>query len=320
MRYFITLTPLEPYLFGGDTTFGKLGHEEDGTYLVSSQKFPQQSAILGMLKKEIMTQSGVLTRKLRGEWVDKHQWGRAKELVGIEKFDLLSEKVQDFGAIRAISPLFLTDGEKKFIKKVDIDRFPYENGILKGYIAKYEREIYNNYIATDESMKLKEEELFIPVEKTANKKGGGENALFKKTSYKLKGGFSFGFYLECDYELDDTIVTLGADRSSFKMKVSQSDSHLEYADKNGYITLLSDTYITLPLREHCTFAISSEVGHRSLKNKKSADKHYAFEKTKKVYMYEKGSVIIEPSDALIADIKRENLQQIGYNIITKGEK
>ena len=39
-----------------------------------------------MLKKEIMTQSGVLTRKVRGEWVDKHNKDKAKELVYISAF------------------------------------------------------------------------------------------------------------------------------------------------------------------------------------------------------------------------------------------
>lgn len=320
MRYFITLTPLEPYLFGGDNTFGKLGDDEAGTYLVTSQRFPQQSALLGMFKKEIMTQGGVLTRKLRGEWVDKAQWSEAKALVGIEKFDFFSTNTQDLGAINNISPLFLTDGEKQYIKKADIDRFPYENGLLKGYNAKLEGEIYDNYITTDGSVKLRSEDLFVPVEKIANKKGGAENSLFKKTSYTLKEGFAFGCYLECDYELTDSIVTLGADRSSFKMRVQRSDDALKYVDSKGYLTLLSDTYITLPLRDHCQFAISSEISFRSLKNKKNSTKHHAFEKSSRVYLYERGTVIIDPSEALIEDINKDNLQKIGYNIYSKGEK
>jgi CRISPR-associated protein Cmr3 len=72
MKFKITLTPLEPFIFGGDNTFGKLGDKDGGTYLVKSRQFPQQSAILGMIKKQIMTQSEVLTRKVRGEWVDKY--------------------------------------------------------------------------------------------------------------------------------------------------------------------------------------------------------------------------------------------------------
>jgi len=73
MKYLVTLKPLEPFLFGGNQTFGRLGDKEAGNYLVTSRQFPQQTALLGMLRKELMTQAGLLTRKRRGEWVDKHK-------------------------------------------------------------------------------------------------------------------------------------------------------------------------------------------------------------------------------------------------------
>jgi len=63
MRYLITIKPLEPFIFGGDNTFGKIGDKENGTYLVKSRQFPQQSAVLGMLKKEIMIQNSKLQKK-----------------------------------------------------------------------------------------------------------------------------------------------------------------------------------------------------------------------------------------------------------------
>ena len=320
MRYLITLTPLEPYLFGGDVTFGKLGDEENGTYLVHSQKFPQQSAILGMIRKEIMIQDGKLTRKVRGEWVDKDKVEETKRLVGDEKFDLLSKKEQDFGVISKISPIFLYKDEKRFIKKVDIDSYEYKDGLLKNYNPKID--IYDNFVEIDnKDSKKSASDIFKAVEQIGIKKGGGENAFFKKTSYLLNDNFSFAFYADIDYELKDSIVKLGADDSKFKMKIIKTTDNLEYEDKNGYLTLLSDTYITLPLKEHCEFAITSEIAHRSLKNKKSINKKYSFEKSKRVYMYEKGSVIINPSNELIENIKsQKNLTKIGYNTISKEQK
>ena len=321
MKYLITLKPLEPYLFGGDNTFGKLGDKENGTYLVSSQHYPQQSALLGMLKKEIMTQSGVLTRKVRGEWVDKSEWSRANTLVGNEKFNFMAVSLQDFGTISSLSPIFLTKEGKHYIKKVDIDSYPYQNGLLENYSSKEEFALYDNYISTDGKEKLVSKNIFLPVEKTGNKKGGQDNSLFKKSAYLLEDGFSFAIYLNCEYALKDSIVTLGADRSSFKMSVEEAeDGALNYIDKNGYLTLLSDSYISLPIKEHCVYAITSEVSFRSLENKKHATNQIAFKKSEKVYLYERGSVFIEPSDALLADINRENLQQVGYNIYTQGEK
>ena len=69
--------------------------------------FPQQTQILGMLRKEIMTQSGLLTRKVRGEWVDKYKKREASDLVGVEKFDMQSTKLQNFACITSLGSIFL---------------------------------------------------------------------------------------------------------------------------------------------------------------------------------------------------------------------
>ena len=317
MKYLVTLSPLEPFLFGGDNTFGKLGDEINGTYLVKSRQFPQQSAILGMLKKEIMTQNNLLTRQLKGEWVEPKNKQKAENLVGVEKFDIFSKSIQNFGKIKNISPMFFIKNDEIFIKKVDIDSFDFEDGVLKGYKTKIDMYDILINIATNE--KLTSDKIFKPIEKTANKKGGEENSLFKKTSYLLNDNFKFAFYLDCDCDLKNSIITLGADRSSFKMEVKEDNSTLNYEDKKAYLTLISDAYITLSLKDNCDFAISSEISYQNLQNQKHAFKHNEFKKSDKVYLYEKGSVIINPSQALIDDLNNKNLQQIGYNIFTKGK-
>lgn len=317
MKYLVTLSPLEPFLFGGDNTFGKLGDEINGTYLVKSRQFPQQSAILGMLKKEIMTQNNLLTRQLKGEWVEPKNKQKAENLVGFEKFDIFSKSIQNFGKIKNISPMFFIKNDEIFIKKVDIDSFDFEDGVLKGYKTKID--IYDNFINIATNEKLTSDKIFKPIEKTANKKGGEENSLFKKTSYLLNDNFKFAFYLDCDCDLKNSIITLGADRSSFKMEVKEDNSTLNYEDKKAYLTLISDAYITLSLKDNCDFAISSEISYQNLQNQKHAFKHNEFKKSDKVYLYEKGSVIINPSQALIDDLNNKNLQQIGYNIFIKGK-
>lgn len=317
MKYLVTLSSIEPFIFGGDNTFGKLGDEINGTYLVKSRQFPQQSAILGMLKKEIMTQNNLLTRQLKGEWVEPKNKQKAENLVGAEKFDIFSKSIQNFGKIKNISPIFFIKNDEIFIKKVDIDSFDFEDGVLKGYKSKID--IYDNFINISTNEKLTSDDIFKPIEKTANKKGGEENSLFKKTSYLLNDNFKFAFYLDCDCDLKNSIITLGADRSSFRMEVKEDNSTLNYEDKKAYLTLLSDAYITLSLKDNCDFAITSEISYQNLQNQKHAFKHNKFKKSDKVYLYEKGSVIINPSQALIDDLSNKNLQQIGYNIFTKGK-
>ena len=327
MRYKVKLKPLEPYLFGGENTFGKLLNEKEkketpelGTYLVKSRYFPQQSAILGMIKKEVMIQSSLLTRKVRGEWVDQSNKKKAIELVGNEKFDIKKIKEQDFGVIKSISPIFLQKGDERFIKKVNTDDYNYEDGILKNYDPKGGN-IYDNFVSIDKGKKLCGNDIFLEVKQIGIKKGGGENSFFKKTSFLLKEDFCFAFYLDIDFNLENSIVKLGADGSEFKMEVVESDEELNYKDKNGYLVLLSDAYITIPLRDNCDFAITSELSYQSLKNKKHIRKHNKFEKSKKIYLYEKGSVIINPSDELIKNLREhKNCRKIGYNIFAEGER
>jgi CRISPR-associated protein Cmr3 len=317
MRYLVTLKPLEPFLFGGDQTFGALGDKEAGSYLVTSRQFPQQTALLGMLRKELMTQAGLLTRKRRGEWVDKEKKVDAINLVGYEKFNMREKALQDFGVIEQLSPVFLMQKQERFVKKVDIDTFAYVDGKLENYDPK--KDIYDNFVSVDGIKNISSEAIFKAVEQTGNKKGGEKNSLFKKTSYLLKDGFRFAFYVELDTTLKSSIVSLGADRSAFRMEVKEDNSTLDYVDKKGYLTLLSDALITVDIKNNCDFAITSELSHRNLKSKKSALQKHTFEKSETLYLYEKGSVFINPSEELLADLNQENLQQIGYNIYTIGE-
>jgi len=272
-----------------------------------------------MLKKEIMIQNSKLTKKVRGEWVDKIKREDTIELVGDEKFDIKTSTTQNFGVIKNISPIFLIQNEKRYIKKVDIDSYPYSDNHLQGYSSK--KDIYDNFVEIESGEKLSSKSIFREIEQVGNKKNGGDNSFFKKTSYLLKDNFKFAFYLECDYKLSNSIISLGADSSSFKLEVKESNEELNYRDKNGYLTLLSDAYITIPIRGNCDFAVTSEISYQSLINKKGVQKNRhtdknIFKKSAKVYLYEKGSVFIKPSSALKENLKNSNLQQVGYNVFS----
>ncbi len=312
MRYLVTLKPLEPFLFGGDNTFGKLGD----SYSVHSRLFPQQTALLGMLQKEMMTQAGYMTRKRKGEWANKGKL--VTDLVGKEKFNLSKKEKQEFGEIESIGAIFLKQGSDFYIKKADIDRYPMEDDTLQKYNPK--EDIFDNYICTQGGQNSKtKEDIFKAVEQVGNKKGGEDNALFRKTSYLLKDNFTFAFFLETSFELQESIVHLGADRSSFKMTrkvLEDSDLDLNYTDPKGHLVLLSDSYIDIPINDECcTHAITSELSFKHLMNKKGE-----FNTSEAAYFYEKGSIFIGQTQKLIDELNNQNLQQIGYNKFSQGEK
>jgi CRISPR-associated protein Cmr3 len=271
MRYLIKLKPLKPFFFGGDVTFGKLGDKENGTYLAHSRLFPQQSAILGMLRKEILLQTNLLTTKMKGEWVDKNNYEKAKELVGDESFNIKANYIQDFGVIQNISSIFLIKDNKKFIKKARIGS--YKDGLLENYNPK--EDIFDNFISIDDEETLKTEDIFKPVtqigiKKTVNSEEK-DNAFYKKTSYLFQDDFYFAFYLDIDFELKSSFVKLGADDSIFKMEIRESKEELNY--KDDYLLLLSDAFITIPLKGNCEFAITKEISYQNLKTKVKKGKY-----------------------------------------------
>jgi CRISPR-associated protein Cmr3 len=314
MRYLVTLTPLEPFFFGGDKTFGTLGDKENGTYLVKSRYFPQQTALLGMIRKEMLIQKGYLSTKLKGEWVDSRLKDEAKAFIGDSKFEF--DTKQEFGVLKTLSAIFLLKDNQKIIKKVDIDscEFVLDKGrypLLKNYNPK--NDIYDNFISIDNEKCFKTEDIFRAVEQVGNSKFDSQSSLFKRTSYLLEDNFKFAFYIESEFELKDAFVTLGAEKSTFKMEITPSSEYLEYEDKNGYLTLLSDSYITLPIKEHCDFAITSEISFNHLQNE-FRDNKKVFKKSNRVrFLYEKGSVFINPKQELIDNLNNQNLQTIGLN-------
>ena len=332
MNYLITLIPLKPFFFGGDVTFGKLGDKEEGNYLVKSRLFPQQTAILGMIRKEILIQAGLLTTKVNGEWVDNKE--KAKELIGDTKFKF--NQPNDFGDLERISPVFLMRKNQKFIKKVAIDRYEYKKGLLYKKNQKDENDkyftakddMYDNFISTDNKKCLKTKAIFREVVQVGNKKKATKedpkrkNSFYKKTSYLLKDNFKFAFYIKSDFKLENSFVTLGADKSTFKMEVKKvkDDEWLKYEDKNGYLTLLSDAYIDVPLKDNCEFAITSEISFGFLENKFEKKKRIFKKSDKTYYLYEKGSVFIGTKPKLIDSLENEHLEKIGMNIFTQGEK
>lgn len=106
----------------------------------------------------------------------------------------------------------------------------------------------------------------------------------------LEKGFSFVFFLECDCEIKGSIITLGADKSSFIMEVESSTQNLDI--KTSHLILLSDSYISLPLEEHCDFAITSEISYQNLTNIKGIQKNkkqikIVFQKVKKFIFMKK---------------------------------
>lgn len=342
MIYKILLKPLEPFFFGGEQTFGKFGDKESGSYIAKSRYFPNQSALLGMLRKEILKEKGFLTRKIRGEWVDSNNIKEAEKIAGNIKFCFEQNMDLNYGKVKKIYPLFMQKDDKEFIAIKDIFKYEIELNppLIKGWKAKDDDLSLKLANIKDFKQTFSLSDIFEEIIQTGNqklnrigkvvKRDEKDNAFFKKISYKPKSDFRFGFYVEVDDDLelknlDGKIVYLGADKSKFLMNIKKDekpkDINLPKLDFD-YILLLSDTYIEIPLKGNCDFAITDEISLAfTLKRRDKEKKKVSFKKSPKYYFYKRGSIIINPSDELIKHIESfKNLTQIGYNKYKRSKK
>ncbi|MFK1829260.1 type III-B CRISPR module-associated Cmr3 family protein [Bacteroides fragilis] len=58
-HYLITLTPMDWFFFGGERT---LDDGKSADYISHSNKFPQQSALLGMIRYQLLKQHNLLSQ------------------------------------------------------------------------------------------------------------------------------------------------------------------------------------------------------------------------------------------------------------------
>lgn len=334
-RYLIRLKPIDTFFFGGEVTFGKLGDKQEGSYLVKSRQFPQQSAVLGMIRRELMIQEGLLTRKRNGEWIEgQDNIEAAHKLVGKEQFDKTKTN-QNYGIIKTISPVFLWQENEPYILRKEFGTLEkeegksYINGIEKPflpYLKNFDpkKGIQTNVISQKNCYRL--DDLLTPIERVGNQKKEMENAFFKLTAYKFERDFEFAFILELNqpYNLQENLVLLGGNNSYFKMRITPQfeKSFEELFDfvrpPQNAIMLLSDSYLSGNVLEHCDFSVTHTLSFRNIKSK--IEKHKGqFEKHEQVDLYERGSIFFNYTDELKKILDNHNLHTVGMNYYIQGE-
>lgn len=269
--YLVTLTPVNKFFFGGDMTF-QVGDNENDTfneqyssYLIESNRFPQQTSLLGMLRFLLLRNSPYFD----GEKITDGDG--AKELIGETSFTVKQGHGEnDFKSIQSISGCFLQWKEEgrdwtnlsfsPFDSCLQVEN-PGKTGLyngvrkaipeLKGYEAK---DGYTKYVGSGEThipisdIFVKDTRLGINCDihtgKTQN------DALFKQISYRLtdkrKIGsgkevsekpcqFRFAFTAKVDdgkkdWKLTDfsgQLVSVGGDNSQFIVGITTPEKQPE---------------------------------------------------------------------------------------------
>ena len=102
MKFLIKLKPMTPFFFGTDKTFS-----DETLHDVTSSYFPQQTHVLGMLRFFVLQSHSLVSLRRRGRWVKNRDFKKAFALIG--GFDKKSniQKIESFGKIESISPVFI---------------------------------------------------------------------------------------------------------------------------------------------------------------------------------------------------------------------
>lgn len=326
MKYLITLKPLDKFFFGGEITSGASGNKN---YFIKSNSFPQQTAVLGMMRKEVLIQSGIF--RSDGKY-SSDESSRIAGFIGDKSFDIGSEKAQDFGVIKRISPVFIKNNESVFFsapkyyledksevvlgdETIETNLSQNKVLLLKDYDPK--RSFYNGFIDVYSKNLIGFNEVFKEDESVGIDKNNSDEAFYKQVYYRLHNGCHFAFYLDLDgsFDLKDSIVQLGAETSSFKMTVEKIDKLSKHTlSDNKRLVLLSDAYVDMSIYEECGFAITDTVDFRTA----TFNNEYKFsgKSSVKCTFLKRGSVLFsDRTEEVKAALLHQNLLKIGYNII-----
>lgn len=332
-KYLVTLKPLDYYFFGNEIAFDS----EDGkiNYFVKSNIFPQQTTILGALRKEILIQSGIYKHDWRYTQDDRKT---IKKIIGESSFKISYIHEQNFGVIKKISNVFIYKEEKgEFFISAPFDHNIGQciNKDGKEYYTpfEFENKTFRSNIFTDEIYKLKDydykkgitedflnietkeivpkSEIFISKIRIGIKKGShttkDDGGYYKQQVFKLKNGYEFAFVLELasDIQIKDCILHIGGEKFTFRAKFEKKTDDFEIKVKFNSerktmdrVILLSDTYLDNPYKS-CSFAIANTENFRNIVtcyNQGTNDINKALEKIKEKYIFLKRGSVLYPSD------------------------
>lgn len=287
--YLVKLTPIDKFFFGQKNTF----EEDNVNYFVRSSHFPQQTALLGLLRYQLL-------RHADKDVFDNNKITNseaAKKLIGEKSFSPAEPSVNGFGLIESLSPVFLMDKETEAVflpaglryqenkegrfeplhlkledKLALLDGYEAKKGLCSRWISS---QVENDTFAEDDFFK---EDMRVGIRK--NYDGGTDDkAFFCETYYHFNNyvgenvskkvhDYCFAFRFQAKEEVrfvGKLIVHLGGERQPFLMEVTPEKNtdllpleNFSFAkDRSLYmVLLLSDACISSETADKAVFAIT----------------------------------------------------------------
>ncbi len=317
--YLITLTPTGKFFFGGDMAFKVNGKDTEFTsYIIRSNKFPQQTSLLGMLRFLVLRNDKVAFNLREQKIIDI---AKANEIIGKSSFlnwDL--EEKRAYGYIESIGPCFLqvrkqsqwTDMQvapKDALLNVDFGKSC--QAVINGVLVEIPEMSYDSkeyyetsYLCgccgkpTNESEIFKED-VCVGINRDIKTGKTEDNALFKQVSYRFNNKdcqYRFAFYATVDENVplasyDGQLVSVGGDSSQFVIGIKEVEPMVERHESGTCVVLESPAYLDNKDKKEdlkdVRFAITDIIPFKCMKTK-----------TENVKSYNKRNLVEEYSDGL----------------------
>ena len=332
VEYFIKLKPLNPFYFGSTKSFDDNKNDKDykKPYFLKGNMYPQQTAVLGMLRKKVLEDNGILISNAKR---NNEQKNREKEYIGN-----LTKKISEstFGKIESISsvqvyiddiPYYFYEDNKTGetnAKFSDIKNFTNKNGEkrLLEYNPKSFGEYFVNFKNKDKKSKDKifKEVAELGIDK--QKKEGEDNSLFKKQRYLFKErNIYFGFYVILkDVNIKNGFVQLGDKYSIFYLEVEQKNKteknlEINVNQENNLMLFTSDMYIEQDDLNKL-LELSEGINLKNSKFKFINDNNSEFYKNKNSQnLIKRGSILLSNNEIskILENEKYKNYKKVGFN-------
>lgn len=341
-RYKVTLKPIDSFFFGGEQTFDN-GISQ--SFIARSNRFPQQTALLGMVRYQLLKQEGLLS--VPGKRLTEAEMQKVNKLIGGFSFSIDSQQELEYGKIIGLSTVFIQHRNKILLS------VPYTFGTRLTFSSDNVRmcvggnvvdtvpqltvednqfDYYNNpdRFVDDEGSLYCDKELYqsstqIGIIKAQD---GDDNndGFFKQEMLRFKDiNTCFAFFLDLEegITLDNDIVFIGAQRSCFKMIVEKCDEYLFVPDHpEGSLLICSPTYVSDidALNDCCLFHWTRSLPFRNIihaENGKLKSGPVAYNRYTAVCAFlQPGSVLFykkEKIKQMEQILFNSNLIKIGYN-------
>lgn len=337
--YLVKLKPIASFFFGVE-------QGETADYFLKGNNFPQQTALLGLIRHQLLIQNNLLAN---GKINDKTKAG---SLIGEESFQY-NKPNQNFGAIKSLSECYAgytANNEENEFATYLYNAAPanftkeavYINAVFvfPGYDPKNYYPLQFRLLKSSKICKpsFNEDEIFKPSERPGiNKNYEGiseEDAYYKQVWLTMEKDFCFAFYLTLSEEynnseqviLNDAYITFGKESSLFFMEIKQADNlpeaQTEVHNNENALYLTSDAYLTNDIAVECEIAVADTVPFRNIINYVSQQQRDYFNRkpvetpcSKRLQLYKKGSFFYSKNINKIAQTisSHQAFTRIGYN-------